>query len=55
MENIQKSGTRIGAVLSNRKSWHKPLLLGQVIHYLPRMKAQKTALKSIGCVQIWQE
>lgn len=55
MENIQMSGKRIGAVPSNKKSWHKSLLLGQVIYYLPKRKAQKTVLKSIGCVQIWQE
>lgn len=55
MENMQMSGIRIGAILFNKKSWHQPLLLGQVIHYLPTMKAQKTALTSIGCVQIWQE
>lgn len=55
METLETSGIRIGAVLSNKKSWHKLLLLGQIAHYLTDIMAEKTPLKSIGCAQIWQE
>ena len=49
MEILQMSGIRIGAVLSNKKSWHEPLLLGQIVHYLTDMMAEETPLKRMGC------
>lgn len=55
METLQMSGTRIGTVLCNKKSWQIPLLLGQIIRYLIDVMAEETPLKSVGCAQIWQE
>lgn len=55
METLQIYDIRIGVVLPNKENWHKPLLLGQIVHYLTDIMAEETPLKSIGCAWIWQE
>lgn len=51
METLPMSGI-IGAALSNKKSWHEPLLLGQIVHYCTEMMAEETPLEYRLCADL---